>query len=302
MIAAIFPGQGSQKPGMGRNLYEHSPEAKDVFEEVSDTLNIDVAKLCFESDEETLRATQNAQIALFTCGIAAYRALADSGVTAEVFAGHSIGEYAAHVCSGNIPLEVGAILVKKRGHVMAEAGTIAPGSMAAVLGLDSDAIKAVLDKLHGVVVVANDNCPGQVVISGEKIAVEESILTLTEAGAKRVLPLNVSGAFHSPLMLEPSKQMARTLANVDFAFGKPVYSNVTAETVENPCIWNELLEQQLRDTVRWNETVQNMVGDGVTRFIECGVGNVLCGMIKRIDSSVTSSAVFDMESLLNAKS
>lgn len=301
MIAAIFPGQGSQKPGMGRNLYEGSTEAKSVFEEVSDSLNIDVAKLCFESDEETLRATQNAQIALFTCGIAAYRALAESGVNAEVFAGHSIGEYAAHVCAGNIPLEVGAILVKKRGHVMAEAGTIAPGSMAAVLGLDSNAITAVLDKLHGVVVVANDNCPGQVVISGEKIAVEESILALTEAGAKRVLPLNVSGAFHSPLMLEPSKQMARTLANVDFAFGKPVYSNVTAETVENPCIWNELLEQQLRDTVRWNETVQNMIGDGVTKFIECGVGDILCGLIKRIDGSVNRLAVYDMETLAAAK-
>jgi [acyl-carrier-protein] S-malonyltransferase len=248
-----------------------------------------------------LRATQNAQIALFTCGIAAYRSLAESGVIAEVFAGHSIGEYAAHVCAGNIPIEVGAMLVKKRGHVMAEAGSLAPGTMAAVLGLDSDAIKSALKKVKGIVVVANDNCPGQVVISGETSAVEAAGPILSEAGAKRVMPLNVSGAFHSPLMLEPSKQMARTLANVDFAFGKPVYSNVTAETVENPCIWNELLEQQLRDSVRWTETVQNMVGDGVTRFIECGVGSVLCGMIKRIDSSVTSSAVFDMDSLAAAK-
>ncbi|MEI8281649.1 MAG: S-adenosylmethionine synthetase N-terminal domain-containing protein, partial [Armatimonadota bacterium] len=142
---------------------------------------------------------------------------------------------------------------------------------------------------------------GLVVISGEIAAVEAAGPVLTEAGAKRVLPLNVSGAFHSPLMMEPSKQMARTLSNVDFAFGKPVYSNVTAETVENPCTWNELLEEQLRAPVRWTETVQNMVGDGVTRFIECGVGNVLCGMIKRIDSTVTSTAVFDMDSLAGAK-
>ena len=301
MIAAIFPGQGSQKPGMGQSLYEGSPAARAVFDEVSETLRSDVAILCFESDEETLRATQNAQMALFTCGVAAYRALQESGVNAEVFAGHSIGEYAAHVCAGNIPLEIGVQLVKKRGNVMAEAGTIAPGTMAAVLGLDSDAIKAALSNVKGIVVVANDNCPGQVVISGEIAAVDAAGPVLTGAGAKRVLPLNVSGAFHSPLMLEPSKQMAKTLANVDFAFGKPVYSNVTAETVENPNTWNELLEEQLRAPVRWTETVQNMVGDGVTRFIECGVGNVLCGMIKRIDSSVTSAAVFDMDSLAGAK-
>jgi [acyl-carrier-protein] S-malonyltransferase len=301
MIAAIFPGQGSQKPGMGQSLFDGSTAAKSVFEEVSETLHMDVANLCFSSDEETLRATENAQIALFTCGIAAYRALAETGVTAEVFAGHSIGEYAAHVCAGNITLEIGAVLVRKRGHVMAEAGKIAPGTMAAVLGMDAEAIKPLLASLGGVAVVANDNCPGQVVISGEISAVEEAGPALTNAGAKRVLPLNVSGAFHSPLMLEPSKLMAKTLATVDFAFGKPVYSNVTAETVENPNIWNELLEQQLRGTVRWTETVQNMVGDGVTRFIECGVGNVLCGMIKRIDSSVTSTAVYDMDSLAAVK-
>ena len=301
MIAAIFPGQGSQKPGMGQSLCEGSAAARAVFDEVSESLHTDVAKLCFESDEETLRATQNAQMALFTCGVAAYRALQEAGIKAEAFAGHSIGEYAAHVCAGNIPLEVGVMLVRKRGNVMAEAGTLAPGTMAAVLGLDSIAIKVVLKKIPGIVVVANDNCPGQVVISGEISAIEAAGPILTEAGAKRVLPLNVSGAFHSPLMLEPSKQMARTLANVDFAFGKPVYSNVTAETVENPNVWNELLEQQLRDAVRWTETVQNMVGDGVTRFIECGVGSVLCGMIKRIDSTVTSSAVYDMESLAAVK-
>ena len=301
MIAAIFPGQGSQKPGMGQSLYEGSALAKSVFDEVSEALHIDVAKLCFESDEETLRATQNAQIALFTCGIAAYRALAETGITAEVFAGHSIGEYAAHVCAGNITLEVGAVLVRKRGNVMAEAGVIAHGTMAAVLGLNVDQINEVLCRSHGIVVIANDNCPGQVVISGEKYAVDEVAPILTEAGAKRVLPLNVSGAFHSPLMLEASKQMARTLSNVDFAFGKPVYSNVTAETVENPCIWNELLEQQLHDAVRWTESIRNMVDDGVNRFIECGVGNVLCGLIKRIDSTISSSAVFDMDSLAAAK-
>ena len=300
MIAAIFPGQGSQKPGMGQSLFEGSEAAKQVFEHVSDCLHIDIVKLCFTSDEETLRATQNAQIALFTCGIAAYRALETEGVCAEVFAGHSIGEYAAHVCAGTIPIEVGAQLVRKRGAVMAEAGKTNPGTMAAVLGLDADVIVEALKKVSGIVVVANDNCPGQVVISGEVSAVEAAGPVLSEAGAKRVLPLNVSGAFHSPLMNEPSKQMAKALATVDFAFGKPVYSNVTAEPVENPVFWNELLEQQLRDSVRWTKTIQNMIGDGVTQFIECGVGEVLCGLIKRTDKSVPTSAVYDMETLRNS--
>ncbi len=297
MIAAIFPGQGSQKPGMGQSLYEGSEAAKQVFEHVSHTLHTDIAKLCFESDEETLRATQNAQIALFTCGVAAYRALEVEGVRAEVFAGHSIGEYAAHVCAGNIPLEVGATLVKKRGNVMAEAGKTHPGTMAAVLGLDADVIQEALKKVSGIVVIANDNCPGQVVISGEVAAVEAAGPVLSEAGAKRVLPLNVSGAFHSPLMEGPSKEMAKALATVDFAFGKPVYSNVTAKPVENPMFWNELLEQQLRDSVRWTPSVQNMIADGVTQFIECGVGEVLCGLIKRISKDVTLSAVYDMATL-----
>lgn len=297
MIAAIFPGQGSQKPGMGQSLYEGSEAARQVFEHVSSTLHLDIAKLCFESDEETLRATQNAQIALFACGVAAYRALEVEGVRAEVFAGHSIGEYAAHVCAGNIPLEVGATLVRKRGNVMAEAGKTHPGTMAAVLGLDADVIQEALKKVSGIVVIANDNCPGQVVISGEVAAVEAAAPVLSEAGAKRVLPLNVSGAFHSPLMEGPSKEMAKALAAVDFAFGKPVYSNVTTKPVDNPVFWNQLLEQQLRDSVRWTGSVQNMIADGVNQFIECGVGEVLCGLIKRISKDVTLSAVYDMTSL-----
>lgn len=282
---------------MGQSLYEGSEAARQVFEHVSSTLHLDIAKLCFESDEETLRATQNAQIALFTCGVAAYRALEVEGVRAEVFAGHSIGEYAAHVCAGNIPLEVGATLVRKRGNVMAEAGKTHPGTMAAVLGLDADVIQEALKKVSGIVVIANDNCPGQVVISGEVAAVEAAAPVLSEAGAKRVLPLNVSGAFHSPLMEGPSKEMAKALAAVDFAFGKPVYSNVTTKPVDNPVFWNQLLEQQLRDSVRWTGSVQNMIADGVTQFIEYGVGEVLCGLIKRISKDVTLSAVYDMTSL-----
>lgn len=283
MIAAIFPGQGSQTPGMGKDVFEASLAAREVFENVSATLGMDVAKLCFEADEETLRSTDNAQVALFTVGVASYAA---SEYAADVFAGHSIGEYAALVCSGTISLEDGARLVRKRGELMASAGQIAPGTMAAVLGLEIPVIAAVLEKVDGTVVVANDNCPGQTVISGEIEAVAAATPLLQEAGAKRVLPLNVSGAFHSPLMTEPSRNMAQALANAVFQKGKPVYANVLTRPVEDPSEWRSVLEQQLRDQVRWTDSVRNMIADGVTEFIEFGPGEVLCGMLKRIDKSV----------------
>lgn len=283
MIAAIFPGQGSQTPGMGRDVFDASGAAREVFENVSKTLGIDIAKLCFESDEETLRATNNAQIALYTVGVASYSA---SEQAADVFAGHSIGEYAALVCSGTLSLEDGARLVRKRGELMASAGDLTPGTMAAVLGLEIPLISETLAKVDGVVVVANDNCPGQTVISGEVDAVAKAIPMLQEAGAKRVLPLNVSGAFHSPLMTEPSRQMAQALADAVFQKGKPVYANVTTKPVADPSDWRSILEQQLRDQVRWTDSVRNMIADGVTEFIEFGPGEVLCGMLKRIDKTV----------------
>ncbi|MDH4389271.1 MAG: ACP S-malonyltransferase [Fimbriimonas sp.] len=283
MIAAIFPGQGSQTPGMGKDVFDASNAAREVFENVSTTLGFDVAKLCFESDEETLRATNNAQIALYTVGVASYAA---SEFAADVFAGHSIGEYAALVCSGTLSLEDGARLVQKRGELMASAGDLTPGTMAAVLGLEIPTITETLAKVDGIVVVANDNCPGQTVISGAVEAVASAIPLLQEAGAKRVLPLNVSGAFHSPLMTEPSRQMAQALANAVFQKGKPVYANVTTRPIEDPSDWRTTLEQQLRDQVRWTDSVRNMIADGVTEFIEFGPGEVLCGMLKRIDKTV----------------
>ena len=283
MIAAIFPGQGSQTPGMGKDVFDASDVAREVFTKVSETLGVDVAKLCFESDEETLRATNNAQIALFSVGVATYRA---SEINADVFAGHSIGEYAALVCAGTLSLEDGARLVRRRGELMASAGDLTPGTMAAVLGLEIPLISETLEKVDGIVVVANDNCPGQTVISGAVEAVAAAIPLLQEAGAKRVLPLNVSGAFHSPLMTEPSRQMAQALADAVFQTGKPVYANVTTRPVSDPSDWRGILEQQLRDQVRWTDSVRNMIADGVTEFIEFGPGEVLCGMLKRIDKSV----------------
>lgn len=287
MIAAIFPGQGSQTPGMGKPLFDGFQSARNVFQAVSSATGIDVEKVCFEYDEETLRRTDNAQIALFTVGVASYQVyLQNGGQKAEVFAGHSIGEYAALVASGALELADGAKLVQKRGQLMAQAKS---GGMAAVLGLDIPAIESVLKDIEGTVVVANDNCPGQVVISGSKEAVELASPALVSAGAKRVLPLNVSGAFHSPLMQEASEEFEKAVEGISFSPAR-VFSNVTSEEITNSSLWNSLLPQQLRGRVRWTESAQNMIAAGVTEFIEFGVGEVLCGMLKRIDKTVPAQS------------
>jgi [acyl-carrier-protein] S-malonyltransferase len=299
MIAVVFPGQGSQKPGMGRDLVENNAEAQDVFRRVSEASSVDIKALCFESDEETLRQTQNAQLALFTCGVAAFRALGDVHVGA--IAGHSVGEYAAFVASGVFTIEDGARLVQTRGRLMARSGQTQPGTMAAVLGLDRETLDAVCHEAEGIVVVANDNCPGQLVISGEIEAVKRVGELAQARGAKRVLPLNVSGAFHSPLMSEPAREMGLALAATPLgSLTVPVYSNVTSRPIEDASQVPGLLERQLASPVRWTESVQNMIADGVDTFIELGVGEVLCGLIRRIDKGPRTLSVHDGTSLAAA--
>lgn len=302
MIAVVFPGQGSQKPGMGRNLVETSADAKEVFRIVSEAVGVDMEALCFEADEETLRQTQNAQLALFTCGVAAYRALTaglPEGVAIQATAGHSVGEYAALVAAGVVSLEDGARLVQTRGQLMARSGQLHPGTMAAVLGLDREALESVCREAEGIVVVANDNCPGQLVISGEVDAVRRAGEIAQSRGAKRVLPLNVSGAFHSPLMEEPAREMGEALraATMLAGNGTRLYGNVTAEVVENYDEVPTLLERQLASPVRWTESIQKMSADGVDTFVECGVGEVLCGLIRRIDKTPKTMAVQDQAGL-----
>lgn len=287
---------------MGKELFSTRPEARAVFEAVQSATGIDVAKLCFESDEETLRQTQNAQIALYTCGVAAYKVL-DAHfrevVAVDGFAGHSVGEYAALTAAGILSVEDGAKLVQRRGELMAEAGKERPGTMAAVLGLDRDALEAICAETPGIVVIANDNCPGQLVISGEVEAVLAASATASEKGAKRVMPLNVSGAFHSPLMESSAEQLAPALAAAEFKSGGRVYSNVTAQPVVQDGKWPDLLVRQLKSPVRWTESIQNMVNEGVSVFIECGGGDVLSGLIKRIDREPKCFRVQDQESLEN---
>lgn len=289
MIAVTFPGQGSQKPGMGQEIFSNFDVAKEVFATVSDSTGLDLATLCFETDEETLRLTQNAQLALFTTSMAAWEVLkSEQNVSPSFFAGHSVGEYAAVVAAGAISLKDGAKLVQKRGEIMASAP---PGTMAAVLGLDANQLSAALKNAEGVVVIANDNCPGQLVISGDAQGVESGGKLASEAGAKRVLPLNVSGAFHSPLMAESAKQMGEFLRSFEWQTPHtPVVSNVQATGISDGAVWADLLEKQLQSSVRWTESIQYMLAAGVDTFIECGEGEVLSGLLKRISKEVKSYA------------
>lgn len=305
MFAVVFPGQGSQKPGMGRAFYEHFAESRAVFEAVGSATGRDIAALCFESDDDTLRQTQNAQIALYTAGLAAYAALKVrlEGWTPKAAAGHSVGEYTAIAAAGMITVQDGARLVQLRGELMAASGSVRPGTMAAVLGLEKSEVERVCREASTsseVVVVANDNCPGQLAISGDVAAVERASKALAEAGAKRVLPLNVSGAFHSPLMEEPAQKMAAALHQTRFAASPEniiVYSNVTAEPVDLPAGWPVLLETQLKSPVRWTESIRHMRRDEVEVFVECGGGEVLSGLIRRIDGVGKTLKAADPESL-----
>jgi [acyl-carrier-protein] S-malonyltransferase len=300
MIAVIFPGQGSQKPGMGKALFDARSDARGVFDAVTRATGVDAAKLCFDTDEETLRQTQNAQLALYTCGMAAWTCLEAhlrGIVTIDAFAGHSVGEYAALAAAGILSLEDGAKLVQKRGEIMARAGEKRPGTMAAVLGLEREALMAVCASVPGIAVIANDNCPGQLVISGDVEAVRAAGEAATAAGAKRVLPLNVSGAFHSPLMEESATEMREALDSATFRRGSRVFPNVLAQPIIQEGRWPELLEQQLKSLVRWTETVQNMLNEGIDTFIECGAGDVLGGLIKRVSRDVTILRVNDLDSL-----
>lgn len=303
MIAAIFPGQGSQRPGMGKDLHDRYTVAAAVFDAVGAATGLDARRVCFELDEDALRQTQNAQLALYTCGVAAFRAAESNGFVAEVFAGHSVGEYAALAAAGIVAIEDGAKLVQRRGDLMARSGSLRKGGMAAVLGMERDALAAVCHRASNefeIAVIANDNCPGQLVISGDAAAVDRAGALATESGAKRVLPLNVSGAFHSPLMEEAAAAMGEALRQVEFNTGGKVVANVTAQHEPEPSRWPYLLEAQLKSPVRWTESVETMRQSGVDRFIEFGVGEVLCGLVRRIDREATSAAIFDSASLAAA--
>lgn len=291
---------------MGRELHDSFASSRAVFDEVSEAIGRDVRAVCFELDEDTLRQTQNAQIALYVCGVAAYAAFREAGGAQPDFAaGHSIGEYAALAAAEIVTVADGARLVALRGSLMAESGRERPGGMAAVLGLERERLEEVCREASTadeVAVVANDNCPGQLVVSGDKAAVERACVLATEAGAKRAIPLNVSGAFHSPLMEQAALRMGEALRAVAFRTGNgtKVVGNVEADANEDPSRWPDLLEAQLRQPVRWTESVRRMRRLGAAVFVEFGPGDVLTGLLRRIDREARGLRAFDPESVAQA--
>lgn len=284
-IAFIFPGQGAQEPGMGKDFYENSASAREVFDQAESLLGLDMKKLCFEENDE-LNITEYTQIALLTACMAMERVVCEQGVAPQVTAGLSLGEYCAIVSAGGMELSDAMRLVRKRGILMQEAVPAGQGSMAAVLGMDGPSIEKVLEDREGVW-IANYNCPGQIVITGYKTPVEETSKALQEAGAKRVLPLNVSGPFHSPLMQPAGEGLKEIFAGMKMSPLKvPYVTNVTAEYVDDIAQTEELLIRQVSSSVRWQQSVEKMIAAGVDTFVEIGPGRTLNGFLRKIDRQV----------------
>jgi [acyl-carrier-protein] S-malonyltransferase len=297
--AFVFPGQGSQQPGMGRDLAEAFAPARLLFEEVDDALSQHLSRLMFEGPESELTLTENAQPALLAASLAVIRVLeAEAGFDIEqhaaYVAGHSLGEYSAHAAAGTFSVPDAVRLVKRRGQAMQKAVPVGEGAMAALLGLDIDAAREVAAGTtgYGVCVVANDNCPGQIVISGNTEAVERAVALAAERGARRSIMLPVSAPFHCPLMAPAAEIMDEALGEVTLVAPRvPVVANVTAAATSDPHEIKELLVEQVIRMVRWRETVLLFKAYEVEEIVEIGAGRVLAGLVKRIDRELPASSV-----------
>ena len=293
MKAYIFPGQGAQFTGMGLDLYEKSPLAQKYFEKANDILGFSITDIMFEGTAEALKETKVTQPAIFLHSVILAKVLGDY-FKPEMVAGHSLGELSALVTNGVLTFEDGLKLVSKRALAMQKACEIAPSTMAAVLGLEDAIVEDTCSEIEGVVVAANYNCPGQLVISGEITAVEKACKVLSEKGARRALLLPVGGAFHSPMMEPARAELAAAIEATTFSNPTcPVYQNVSACAVTSPSEIKKNLIIQLTAPVRWTQSIQAMIADGGTEFIEVGPGKVLQGLMRKIDRSVAASgAVF----------
>jgi len=303
--AFLFPGQGSQVAGMGKDLAEAYPAAKQTFEEADTVLGFGLTALCFNGPQETLDDTINTQPALYTCGVATLRALQAElpGAKPGFVAGHSLGEFTALGAAGAMSFADGLRLVRERGRLMKEAGTQSPGAMAALLGLDAPQVREVCarasEQTGGVLVLANDNCPGQIVISGDEATIEAGLQLAQEAGAKRAVKLAVSIAAHSPLMEPASAAFRQALLATEFhSPNTVVFGNVDAAPLQDVDAIRRELDLQLTHSVRWTESVQAMIAAGAEHFIELGPKDVLTGLLKRIDRSRTGTPLNSAPSLV----
>ncbi|MBE5960078.1 MAG: ACP S-malonyltransferase [Lachnospiraceae bacterium] len=285
-IAFIFPGQGAQYIGMGKDFYEQFEESKKIFDQAKEALGMDLCALCFEENDQ-LSITEYTQAAMVTTMLAMTAHIHKLGIRPDVTAGLSLGEYAALTeCGVLTPLDA-IRLVRKRGIFMQEAVPVGKGAMAAVLGLDTEATKKACEETEGIVSIANYNCPGQLVISGEKEAVEKAAEGCKAAGAKRVVPLNVSGPFHSRMLEEAGRKLEKELENITFEDPAiPYVANVTAEYVTKKDGIKESLAKQVSSSVMWQQSVEAMIKDGVTTFVEIGPGKTLSSFVKKIDRNV----------------
>lgn len=304
MLSFVFPGQGTQFVGMGRDLAQRVPKAMEVFTMADQVLGFSLSDLCWNGPEEALKQTINTQPAIVAMSLACYRALQQEGIEPDLVAGHSVGEYAALVAAGVLDLASGIRLVRRRGEFMQEAGTLHLSTMAAIVGLSSDKVEEICREASsaGVVVLANLNSPDQMVISGDFPAVEAARELAVKAGAKRAIPLAVSAAFHSPLMEEAAAKLAEELDRTEFRDARiPIVANVSARPVQKAEEIREALKGQITARVLWEESVRTMRRSGVTAVVEAGPGKVLSGLIKRIEPEMKLFNVQDLDGVEKTK-